>query len=78
MSPNKFHSLTKLNVLIVSDVFVNASGPIIILINMKHIRDVSISRTNLSCFLPKTWHENISSMDLSENNLKALIPSLMG
>lgn len=72
---SRFHNLTKLSV---SDVFVNASGPTIILSNMKHIRDVSISRTNLSGFLPKTWHENISSVDLSGNNLKGIIPPSMG
>ncbi|KAH9309755.1 hypothetical protein KI387_037666 [Taxus chinensis] len=72
---SRFHNLTKLTV---SDVVVNASGPTIILSNMKHMRDVLISRTNLSGFLPKTWHENISSIDLSGNNLRGSIPSSMG
>lgn len=72
---SRLRNLTKL---MVSDVVVNASGPAIILSNMKHIRDVTISRTNLSGVVPKLWHPNITSIDLSGNNLNGTIPSSMG
>ncbi|XP_058095531.1 receptor-like protein 51 isoform X2 [Magnolia sinica] len=58
----------------VSDVTVNASGPTIILSNLKKLRSVTISRTNLTGFLPKKWHLNISYIDLSGNQLKGHVP----
>lgn len=69
---SRFQNLTDLTV---SDVQVNASGPFVILSNMKKLRSVTISHTNLTGFLPKHWHSNITHIDLSRNQLRGNIPN---
>nr|XP_027105574.1 receptor-like protein 51 isoform X2 [Coffea arabica] len=61
--------------LTVSHVTVIASGPAIILGSMKNLRSVTISHTNLTGFLQKHWHPNLTHLDLSGNQLKGKIPS---
>ncbi|KAL3520062.1 hypothetical protein ACH5RR_018211 [Cinchona calisaya] len=61
--------------LTVSHVTVNASGPSIILDSIKHLHSVTLSHTNLTGFLPKHWHPNLTHVDLSGNQLKGKIPS---
>ncbi|XP_071930592.1 receptor-like protein 51 [Coffea arabica] len=61
--------------LTVSHVTVIASGPAIILGSLKNLRSVSISHTNLTGFLPKHWHPNLTHLDLSGNQLRGKIPS---
>ncbi|KAF6156437.1 hypothetical protein GIB67_001480 [Kingdonia uniflora] len=56
--------------LVVANVFVNASGPFVILGNMKKLRSVTISRTNLTGHFPKKWNLNIIHIDLSGNRIK--------
>ncbi|GMH05522.1 hypothetical protein Nepgr_007362 [Nepenthes gracilis] len=67
--------LQNLTDLTVSGVTVNASGPSIILGNLKKLKSVTISHTNLSGYLPKSWHSNITYIDLSGNGLEGKIPS---
>ncbi|XP_057949023.1 receptor-like protein 51 [Malania oleifera] len=67
--------LQNLTDLTVSDVPVNASGPTIIIGNMKKLRTVTISRTNLTGNLPKKWHLNLTHVDFSGNKLKGKIHS---
>ncbi|KAL9146203.1 hypothetical protein ABFS82_13G094500 [Erythranthe guttata] len=67
--------LQNLTELTVSRVSITASGPSIILSNMKFLRSVTLSQTNLSGYLPKhTWHPNLTSIDFSVNHLKGKIP----
>ncbi|XP_059283225.1 receptor-like protein 51 [Lycium ferocissimum] len=61
--------------LTVSHVSVTASGPSIILSSMKSLRIVTLSDANLTGYLPKHWHGNVSYIDLSGNKLKGKIPS---
>ncbi|KAJ8437571.1 hypothetical protein Cgig2_005322 [Carnegiea gigantea] len=61
--------------LTVSGVTINASGPTIIVGGMKKLRTVTISKTNLTGHLPKSWHLNITHIDFSQNQLKGRIPS---
>ncbi|XP_059664347.1 receptor-like protein 51 [Cornus florida] len=61
--------------LTVSGVTVNASGPSIILGNMKKLKSVTITASNLTGYLPKHWHLNVTHLDLSGNKLKGKIPS---
>lgn len=58
-----------------SKVFVNASGPSIILNSIKKLHSVTISHANLTGVLPKHWHPNLTHVDLSGNQLKGTIPS---
>ncbi|KAL8460693.1 hypothetical protein ACS0TY_032277 [Phlomoides rotata] len=60
--------------LIVSGVSITASGPSIVLSNMKFLRSVTLSHTNLSGILPRHWHPNLTFVDLSGNHLKGKIP----
>ncbi|XP_073156492.1 receptor-like protein 51 isoform X2 [Henckelia pumila] len=53
---------------------VTASGPSIILNNMRFLHSVTLSHANLSGFLPKHWHPNLTFVDLSGNSLKGEIP----
>ncbi|KAL6333842.1 hypothetical protein AAG906_029030 [Vitis piasezkii] len=69
---SRFQNLTDLTV---SNVQVNASGPFVILNSMKKLRSVTISHTNLTGYLPKHWHLNITHIDLSGNQLIGKIPS---
>ncbi|KAG9448212.1 hypothetical protein H6P81_014340 [Aristolochia fimbriata] len=68
---SRLQNLTRLTV---AGVTVNASGPAIILSNMKHLTSVTITSTNLTGFLPKKWHLNITSIDLSGNRLRGRMP----
>ncbi|GAB4831429.1 hypothetical protein Ancab_005441 [Ancistrocladus abbreviatus] len=68
--------LQNLTDLTVSGVTVNASGPSIILGSLRKLKSVTIAHTNLTGYLPKLWHPNITYIDLSGNQLKA-IPSLV-
>ncbi|CAI9087236.1 OLC1v1021260C1 [Oldenlandia corymbosa var. corymbosa] len=69
---SKLENVTDLTV---SDVPVSASGPGIILDSLKKLRSVTLSNTNLTGFLPKHWHPNLTYVDLSGNHLKGRIPS---
>lgn len=69
---SRFQNLTDLTV---SNVQVYASGPFIILSNMKLLRSVTVSHTNLTGFLPRHWHLNLTRVDLSGNQLRGKIPS---
>ncbi|XP_011101419.1 receptor-like protein 51 [Sesamum indicum] len=60
--------------LTVSRVSITASGPTIILSGMKFLHSVTLSQTNLSGYLPKHWHPNLTFVDLSGNHLKGKIP----
>ncbi|XP_057764153.1 receptor-like protein 51 [Salvia miltiorrhiza] len=60
--------------LTVSHVGVTASGPTIILGGMKFLHSVTLSHTNLSGYLPKHWHPNLTFVDLSANHLRGKIP----
>ncbi|KAL6562051.1 Receptor-like protein 51 [Orobanche gracilis] len=61
--------------LTVSRVSITASGPSIILGGMRFLHSVALSQTNLSGSLPKHWHPNLTSVDLSGNRLKGKIPA---
>ncbi|OVA15176.1 Leucine rich repeat 4 [Macleaya cordata] len=67
--------LRNLTDLTVSDVSISASGPLIILGNLKKLKSVKISHANLTGYLPKKWHLNITHIDLSNNRLKGKVPS---
>ncbi|KAL0352955.1 UNVERIFIED_CONTAM: Receptor-like protein 51 [Sesamum angustifolium] len=41
---------------------------------MKFLHSVTLSQTNLSGYLPKHWHPNLTFVDLSGNHLKGKIP----
>ncbi|CAA2937407.1 receptor 51 [Olea europaea subsp. europaea] len=60
--------------LTVSQVSITASGPSIILNSMKFLHSVNLSHTNLTGYLPKHWHPNLTTIDLSGNKLKGKIP----
>ncbi|XP_074269827.1 receptor-like protein 51 [Silene latifolia] len=61
--------------LIVQSVPVKATGPYVILGNLRFLQSITISKANLTGTLPKSWHPNISYIDLSYNQLKGKIPS---
>ncbi|GAB2298580.1 Receptor-like protein 51 [Dionaea muscipula] len=69
---SRLRNLTDLNV---SGVPVNASGPSIILGSIKKLESVTISGTGLAGFLPRSWHSNLTHIDLSANQLKGVIHS---
>nr|GMD04456.1 receptor-like protein 51 [Ipomoea batatas]GMD08335.1 receptor-like protein 51 [Ipomoea batatas] len=69
--------LQNLTDLTVSHVAITASGPSIILNSIKNLRTVTVSHANLTGFLPKHWHPNLSYVDLSGNKLKGKIPSML-
>ncbi|KAL2926067.1 Receptor-like protein 51 [Bienertia sinuspersici] len=62
--------------LIVTDVPIKASGPVIITAHLKKANKIVMSHTNLTGELPgKSWSTNISHIDLSNNLLKGDIPT---
>lgn len=61
--------------LTVSHVSITASGPSIILNSIKNLHTFTISHANLTGYLPKHWHPNLSYVDLSGNKLKGKIPT---
>ncbi|PKI50604.1 hypothetical protein CRG98_028991, partial [Punica granatum] len=61
--------------LTVSDVPVNASGPYVILGNLKYLKSITVSRANLTGNLPKHWQSNLTHIDFSGNQLKGRIPN---
>ncbi|KAI3922672.1 hypothetical protein MKW92_040173 [Papaver armeniacum] len=68
--------LRNLTDLTVTDVSITASGPTIILGNMKQLKSVKISRANLTGSLPKKFpFLKITHMDLSNNRLKGKVPN---
>lgn len=70
---SKFENVTDL---IVSDVPIKASGPVIIVAHLKKVQKVVISNANLTGNLPgKSWNFNTSYIDLSGNLLKGKIPN---
>lgn len=69
---SKLHNVTDLTV---SHVAITASGPSIILNGIKNLHTVTISNANLSGYLPKHWHSNLSYVDLSGNKLRGRIPT---
>lgn len=71
---SKLHNVTELTV---SNVKVVATGPYVILNNMIHLNTFMITNANLSGYLPKHWHSNISYIDLSGNKLRGRIPTSM-
>ncbi|EPS59379.1 hypothetical protein M569_15429, partial [Genlisea aurea] len=66
--------LQNVSELTVSGVSVVASGPSIILGGMKSLQSVTLSQCNLTGILPRRWHPNLTSVDLSENRLAGSIP----
>ncbi|XP_055826653.1 receptor-like protein 51 [Solanum dulcamara] len=69
---SKLQNVTHLTV---SHVSIVASGPSIILDSIKNLQSVAISNANLTGYLPKHWHTNLSYVDLSANKLKGKIPN---
>ncbi|EXB84043.1 putative LRR receptor-like serine/threonine-protein kinase [Morus notabilis] len=67
--------LQNLTDLTVSNVQVNASGPFVILGNMKKLRSVTISYANLSGSFPRHMSPNLTYVDFSGNRLRGRIPS---
>ncbi|CAL8147262.1 unnamed protein product [Prunus armeniaca] len=67
--------LQNLTDLTVSNVQVNASGPFVILGNMKKLRSVTISHANLTGSLPRHLNLNLTHIDFSGNKLQGKIPS---
>ncbi|KAK9706819.1 hypothetical protein RND81_07G153800 [Saponaria officinalis] len=69
--------LDNLTDLIIISTTIKASGPYVILGNLKKLQKLTISHANLTGFLPKSWHPNLTQVDLSYNELKGKIPSSM-
>ncbi|XP_043699271.1 receptor-like protein 51 [Telopea speciosissima] len=67
--------LRNLTDLTISQVIVKTRRPSIILGNMKKLRSVTISNTNLTGILPKKWPLNLTHFDLSGNRLKGNVPT---
>ncbi|XP_062095929.1 receptor-like protein 51 [Humulus lupulus] len=67
--------LQNLTDLTVSNVQVNASGPFVILGNMKKIKSVTVSHANLTGFFPRHMNPNLTLIDFSGNKLRGRIPS---
>ncbi|KAL6206732.1 hypothetical protein ACLB2K_023979 [Fragaria x ananassa] len=67
--------LQNLTDLTVSNVQVNASGPFVILGNLKKLRSVTISHANLTGNVPKHLNLNLTQIDFSGNELEGRIPS---
>ncbi|KAJ9168681.1 hypothetical protein P3X46_020177 [Hevea brasiliensis] len=67
-----FVNLTDLTV---SNVPVNAGGLYVILGNMRKLRSLTISNANVTGYIPKHLHLNLTHVDLSGNRLKGRIPS---
>ncbi|KAL9687118.1 hypothetical protein QQ045_031514 [Rhodiola kirilowii] len=69
---SKMQNLTDLHI---SNSPINASGPSVIINNMKTLKSVSITNSNLTGVLPKHWHTTLTHVDFSNNQLKGRIPS---
>ncbi|KAM6588552.1 hypothetical protein CsatA_011157 [Cannabis sativa] len=67
--------LQNLTDLTVSNTQVNASGPFVILGNMKKIKSVTVSNANLTGFFPRHMNPNLTHIDFSGNKLRGRIPS---
>ncbi|XP_050900340.1 receptor-like protein 51 [Lathyrus oleraceus] len=67
--------LANLTDLTVSNVPIKASGPYVFLAHMKKLKTLTISKTNLTGYLPKYIHSNLTHIDFSSNQLKGNIPS---
>ena len=67
--------LLNLTELTVTDVAVNASGPFVVLGNMRKLTSVTISRANLTGNVPRHLNPNLTYIDLSGNRLRGRIPS---
>ncbi|KAL9233983.1 hypothetical protein vseg_008911 [Gypsophila vaccaria] len=67
--------LQKVVYLTVSHVAIKASGPSVILDSLNNISKLTISHTDLTGFMPKSWHSTITHVDLSYNRLKGDIHS---
>uniref|UniRef100_A0A2C9U8T9 Leucine-rich repeat-containing N-terminal plant-type domain-containing protein n=2 Tax=Manihot esculenta TaxID=3983 RepID=A0A2C9U8T9_MANES len=67
-----FVNLTDLTV---SNVPVNASGLYVILGKMRKLRSLIITNANVTGYIPKHLHLNLTHVDLSGNKLKGRIPS---
>ncbi|KAG2242493.1 hypothetical protein Bca52824_095664 [Brassica carinata] len=67
--------LVNLTDLTVSSVPVSTSGLFVILGNMHDVVSLTISHANLSGNIPKTFHSNLTFIDLSDNLIKGSIPT---
>eukprot|EP00249_Psilotum_nudum_P030621 c43417_g1_i1 orf=842-2548(-) len=72
---SKLNNLTEI---IVTDVEVNTSALGGVLTGLKHLKQMRFSRTNITGVLPKTWPLNVTSVDLSDNELHGAIPAGIG
>lgn len=66
--------LTELTDLTVTDVAVKASGPFVILGNMKRISSITVARANLTGNIPRHLSPNLTLIDFSGNQLRGRIP----
>ncbi|XVF87301.1 hypothetical protein PTKIN_Ptkin18bG0108700 [Pterospermum kingtungense] len=69
---SRFVNLTDLTV---SYTPVNTSGLYVILGNMHKLKTLTISHANLTGYLPRHLHMNLTHIDLSDNKLKGKIPT---
>ncbi|XP_009406778.3 receptor-like protein 51 [Musa acuminata AAA Group] len=70
---SRIQNLTDLSVI---GVPVVASGPAVVLSQMRHLRSATISAANLSGLVPHHWHAfNLVHLNLSCNRLKGPVPS---
>ncbi|XP_021295161.1 receptor-like protein 51 isoform X2 [Herrania umbratica] len=69
---SRFVNLTDLTV---SYTPVNTSGLYVIIGNMHKLKTVTISHANLTGYLPRHVHLNLTHVDLSDNKLKGRIPT---
>ncbi|ESR62776.1 hypothetical protein CICLE_v10015277mg [Citrus x clementina] len=69
---SRFVNLTDLTV---TNVPVNASGLYVIIGNMHKLRSVTISNANVTGYIPKHLHSNLTHVDFSGNQLKGKIPT---
>ncbi|MED6216433.1 hypothetical protein PIB30_007777 [Stylosanthes scabra] len=66
--------LSNLTDLSLSNLQIKASGPYVILAHMNKLKTLTISNANLTGFLPRHVHSNLTHIDLSGNQLKGSIP----
>ncbi|KAJ4912625.1 receptor like protein 51 [Raphanus sativus] len=67
--------LVNLTDLTVSSVPVSTSGLFVILGNMHDVVSLTVSHANLSGNIPKSFHSNLTLIDLSDNLIKGSIPT---